>query len=68
MQIKESTNSSPNSGPIGDLWVVVAFDTARTAVTRVDYVPVFANGVVDDVAYADTTFSRQRLATSGDLI
>lgn len=46
-----------NAGSIfvSDLWVIVVFDPAGKLVTRVDYWPVFAGGVMDDVAYADAT-------------
>lgn len=40
---------------VGDLWVIVVFDPSGKAVTRVDYWPVFADGGLDDVAYADAT-------------
>lgn len=39
-------------------WVVVAFDAAGRAVASVDYWPLYANGVVDDVGYAESTDMR----------
>ena len=36
-------------------WIIVVFDPTGLLVTRVDYWPVLADGVVDDVAYADVT-------------
>ncbi|MDP2810702.1 MAG: hypothetical protein Q8O34_11190 [Rhodocyclaceae bacterium] len=46
-----------NAGSVfaSDLWVIVVFDPTGKLVTRVDYWPVFAGGVMDDVAYADAT-------------
>lgn len=40
---------------VGDLWVIVVFDAAGNLASRVDYWPVFADGRVDDVSYANTT-------------
>ncbi len=46
-----------NAGNVfaSELWVIVVFDPAGKAVTRVDYWPIFANGALDDVAYDDAT-------------
>lgn len=46
-----------NAGSIfvSDLWVIVVFDPSGKSVTRVDYWPIFAGGVMDDVAYGDAT-------------
>lgn len=40
---------------VHDLWVIVVFDRTGKPVTRVDYRPIFAGNVVDDVGYADAT-------------
>ncbi len=36
-------------------WVIIVFDSAGRAITRVDYWPVFQDGKFADVAYADAT-------------
>lgn len=56
-QIWAETLAFDNAGRsiIGDLWVIVVFDQGGAAVSRVDYWPVFVDGAMDDVAYADAT-------------
>lgn len=56
-----------NAGSIfvSALWVIVVFDPRGMPVTRVDYWPIYVDGVeVDDIAYADATSKLSQSAAS----
>ncbi len=38
---------------VSDMWVIVVFDAAGEIVAYVVYSPIFVNGILDDVAYAN---------------